>query len=85
MSDIRLAHLRAYSPSAADEGEEYWTLNLVDLIDIMAAEIADSPQARGMNPATGEIIEGPFFVLLGHLADWLRAGYEFRIAPKDAP
>lgn len=79
MSDIRLAHLRAYSPSAVAEGQEYWNPELVDLIDVMSTEVANSPRMRGLNPATGEIVEGPFLALLGHFMRWADDGQAFRV------
>ena len=80
-TDIRLKHLRAYSPNATEEGQDYWTLTLVDLIDVFSTEVAHSPKVRGLNPTTGEIVEGPLLVILGHMMYWADEGQDFRIEP----
>lgn len=79
--DIRLRHLRAHSESALEEGQDYWTLGFIDLLDVLATEVAESPRARGLNPTTGEVVEGPFLILLGHMMRWVEEGSEFRIEP----
>ena len=78
MSD--LSGFRDYN---TDDGEEYWTVNIVQALDAVQGELAKWPKARLLNPTTGEIFEGPLYVLFDGMVQGLREGSDLRLEPVD--
>jgi hypothetical protein len=68
--------IRNYS---TDDGEEWWDMNVADLIRALATELDASPRCRLLVPATGEIFEAPLLQLVSQMALSVQSGHGFRI------
>jgi hypothetical protein len=73
-----LKDLRDYS---ANDGEEYWIVNLADALNAIHNELNSWPDARLLNPTTGEIKEAPLRHLIGSIAEAITSGHEIRVEP----
>lgn len=71
-----LSGVRDYN---TDDGEEYWTIGPLHALEAVVNELNGLPVVRGLNPTTGEIVQGPFAVLLNTFGRWLKDGHDFRV------
>lgn len=76
-----MSDLSGFRDYKTDDGEEYWTVNVVHALDAIQGELATWPRARLLNSTTGEIFEGPLYVLLDGMVRGIREGSDLRVEP----
>ena len=79
---LNLSDLRDYN---TDDGEPYWKVTPFYALDALHGEMLSWPDARVLNPSTGEIFEAPLRHLLPAVVEGLRAGHKLRIEPAPTP
>lgn len=83
MTDYKKPTLDGFRDHNTDDGEDWWYVGLYHGLEAILGELESWPKARVLNHSTGEISEGPLYVLIDRIAEGVKANHDIRIEPLD--